>query len=56
MNAKQPLKIGSIIALNGCVGILFGAAAQHNHKNSKNKSSENSNKQELEKSEGKSCS
>ena len=34
----QPLRIGNIRALNGCVGRLFGAAKLHNHKNSANTS------------------
>ena len=37
-DCTQPLRIGSIRALNGCAGRLFGAAILHNHKNSANKS------------------
>ena len=37
-DCTQPLRIGNIRALNGCAGILFGAAALHNHKNSADKS------------------
>ena len=34
IDCKQPLMIGRLRALNGCAGRLFGAAIQHNHKNS----------------------
>ena len=34
---KQPMKIGRIISLNGCVGRPFGAITWHNHKNTDNK-------------------
>ena len=36
-DCTQPLRIGNIRALNGCVGRLFAAATLHNHKNSANK-------------------
>ena len=37
-DCRQSLRIGKIRAFNGSAGILFGAATQHNHKNSDIKS------------------
>ena len=46
-DCQQPLRIGRIRDYNGCTGRLFGAATQHNNKNSDNKSKKVCKDQEL---------